>query len=71
MHGYVPKHIKKGGKVIYQEKEVIVKSWYFTCPCAIGNTNHHPSDDLLMLRIKDIGDVPEKDVKPVEKKKKH
>lgn len=70
MHGVIPPYIKKGGEVIYQGKKVVVNSWYFTCPCAIGITNHHPSDDLLMLRIKDIGDVPAENVKPVEKKKK-
>jgi len=66
MSGHVPDYISKGAKVLYKGKEVIVKDWYFTCPCAIGIKQHHPNDDVLMLELKDIGDVPEKNVKPIK-----
>ena len=58
MHGEVPGWIKKGRTVLYKKRRVIVTDYYFTCPCAIGDKFHHESDDLLMLKLKGVGDVP-------------
>jgi hypothetical protein len=66
MSGHVPDYISKGVMVLYKGKEVTVIDWYFTCPYVIGIKQHHPNDDVLMLKLKDIGDVPEKNVKPIK-----
>lgn len=59
MHGEVPGWIKKGRTVLYKKRRVIVTDYYFTCPCAIGDKDHHESDDLLMLKLKGVGNVPD------------
>ncbi|MEK7508428.1 MAG: hypothetical protein AAB568_01065 [Patescibacteria group bacterium] len=58
MCGEVPGWIKKGRTVLYKKQRVIVTDYYFTCPCAIGHKDHHESDDLLMLKLKGVGEVP-------------
>jgi|GEM_PF-4287322 len=58
MSGLVPDFIKKEKNVLYEGKLVKVLDWHFTCPCAIGNTNHHPTDDLLMVHLEGVGYKP-------------
>lgn len=64
MSGQKPDFIEKGKKVLYENTERIVEDYHFSCPCAIGQTNHHPSDDLLMVKFKG-----EKDFTPYDYKK--
>lgn len=49
MSGHVPLFIIEGGKVLYNGQVRVIRRYYFTCPCAIGEAVHHPEDDVLML----------------------
>ena len=72
MSGKVPDFIKKGENVSYEGQPVKVIDYHFTCPCAIGQTNHHPSEDLLMVELEGIGPTPYsyKTFGPIEAKEK-
>ena len=48
---------KDGTEVLYKDKPVRILGHYHTCPCAIGMTDHHPSDDILMIELDGIGNV--------------
>jgi hypothetical protein len=58
MSGFIPSFIEKGKEVLYEEMPRKVIDYYFSCPCAIGDTHHHPSEDLLMVNLEDIGEKP-------------
>lgn len=49
---------KNGTEILYKNKPIKVLSHYFTCPCAIGDTHHHPEADLLMVILDEIGEKP-------------
>ncbi|MFA6524021.1 MAG: HD domain-containing protein [Candidatus Paceibacterota bacterium] len=54
----VPESIWKKRNILYKGKFTKVLDHSISCPCAIGQTHHHPSEDLLMVELENIGTVP-------------
>jgi hypothetical protein len=58
--------LKKGDRVLYEGKEYHVFDVVITCPCAMGDTQHHPSIDLVLVDLGGGLKVPRYKVKIVE-----
>ena len=58
MSGEVPEIIKKGELVSYKGENVKVLDYYFSCPCVVGITDHHPDADWPVIILEGIGAIP-------------
>ena len=65
MSGQVPDFVKKGKLVQYKLGVTKIKGYHFSCPCAVGDRNHHPDDDLLMVELLGVGVVPCSEIRPI------